>query len=244
MLHMELLKIRQMKPINGNIIVKITKQQWNDLFVKKIKRDDGTYADLFLNVESGKDDDRRFTLNIQSAEVVSVSAAVKDVFPGDIALIEHTVSTDDSSLIEKNDDYELRCINAITTVHEKDEVAYANRRSPKPKDQVIAKAGDYDQISPLLGVIRHERIIARSPYIFLHHESNIISKVSASGLLYEETQMIYERMVLASAEEEIRGGDILILRDFDVFHVKAEGRKMDVIFSKDALAIKEEMATV
>lgn len=237
---MVLQKTNQMKPIKSKIIVKITKQQWNDLFVKKIKRDDGTVVDLFLNVEAGKDDDRRFTLNIQSAEVVSVADDVEDVAPGDIALVEHTVSTDDGNLIEKNDEYELRCINAITTVHEKDEIAYANRRSPKPKDQVIAKSGDYNMISPLLGIVRGERIIARYPYIFLHHESNIISKVSPAGLLYEEEQMVYERLVLASGEEYIQPGDVLVLRDFDVFYVGFEGKKFDVVFSKDVLAKKEE----
>ncbi len=233
-----------MKPINGNVIVKITKQQWNDLFVKKIKRDDGSVVDLFVNVEAQETDDRRFTLNIQSAEIIAVADGIEDVFPGDIALIDYSVSNEDSNLIEKNDEYELRCIAGITTVHDKDEVLFANRRSPKPKDQVLAKAGDYNQISPLLGVVRNDSIIARYPYIFLHHESNLLSKVSASGLLYQEEQMIYERKVLASGEDFIIPGEVLILRDFDVFQVKFSDKKFDVVFSRDILAKKELLTTV
>ena len=231
-----------MRPIKGKIIVKIVKEQWDELFKKKIKRDDGTTVELFINVEAAESDDRRYTLNIQSGEIISVADDVSDVFPGDIALLDYSVSSaNEENLIEKNDEYELRCINAITTFHEKDEIAYANRRSPKPKDQLIARKGDYNQISPLLGIIRKERIIARFPYIFLHHESNLIHKVSASGLLYEETEYVYERKVLASGDENILPGDTLVLRDHDVFPVKISDKHFEAIFAQDILAIKEEL---
>ncbi len=226
-----------MKPINGKVLIKITKQQWETLFVKRIKRDDGTYSQLFINVEAGETDDRRYTLNIQMAEVFAVPDDIDDIRVGDIALIDHLTSNDnENNLLEKNDQYEIRCISTITSIYQEDEVVYANRRSPKPKDQVIARRGDYNEISPLLGIIRGEEIIARFPYVFLHHESNVISKVSASGILYEETEHAYERKILSSGDEFYEDDETVILRDIDVFPVKIEDRKFDCVFSKDIVA--------
>lgn len=236
-----------MKPINGKVLIKITKQQWETLFVKRIKRDDGTYCHLFTNVEAGETDDRRYILNIQNAEIVSIPNDIDgmgDIKIGDIALIDHLVSNDDEiNLIEKNDQFELRCINAVTTIHQFDEVVYANRKSQRPKDQVIARKGDYNEISPLLGIIRGEQIMARFPYVFLHHESNVISKVSAAGLLYEETQHAYERQILSSGDEYYQDGETVFLRDIDVFPVKAGDRKFDCVFSKDIQAKKSWIDT-
>ena len=193
---------------------------------------------MFINVEAGETDDRRYTLNIQSAEVVAVSDEIKDIYPGDIALLDYLVSVDnEKNLIEKTDDYELRCINAVTTIHKEDQISYANRKTRR--DQIIARKGEYDIISPVLGVIRGDELIARNPYIFLEHESNVKKRVSAAGLLYEEIEMVYERRVLSSGCEDVEADDILILSDFDVFHVKAGERKLDVVFSRDVKAKKE-----
>ena len=98
-----------------------------------------------------------------------------------------------------------------------------NRRNKR--DEIVWLAGDYDQLSGLLGVIRGNEIIANAPYIFFKHESNIRTMVSKKGMMYDAAEKIIEREVLAISKESsekygVKVGDIVTLDDYDLFDVK------------------------
>jgi co-chaperonin GroES (HSP10) len=157
-----------------NVLIKITKDERDKLFKKKIKRDDGSECELFLTVEPDKQDDRRSTIYVQTGIVMAVGSNVKDVLVGDTAIMNYTTDNNETIIVGYDNGNKLVVIDGNTTYHDSDDVVDANRRSPR--NTILNKKDDYDTISPLLGVVRNDEIIARMPYVFLSHEKKYYSK--------------------------------------------------------------------
>lgn len=227
-----------MRLLKDKVFIRITKESRDGVFSKEITRHDGTKVKLYTNVEAGEVDDRRATLFTHTGIVEAVSDNVKGVKVGDTAILDYKVCNLDDRIVSKNKNGTVYWLEAKTTYHDEDLIAYANRRSPR--DQMAYAKGDYDNISMLLGVFRDDKILAREPYVFLDHESNTIAKVSAAGIIYSETQSHYQRTVLASSPESqkyygLHPGDTILVHDYDVFLVKIGGMSFDVVCDADAL---------
>jgi len=231
-----------MQVLGDKIFVKISKEEKEKLFKKKIRRDDGSEVELFINVPATDHaDERTHALFVQTGVIVGVGHLVEDVQVGDTAILDFQVSNLLSNFVYKDGEDEVFWINATTTYHKEDQVAYANRRSPK--DQIVFKKGDYDEMSMLLGVVRGERLIARQPYVFLYHEENSRMVVSTAGLILQEEDKVLSRKVLAVSKKTtenlgIKNGDEIMVDDRDIFDVTLDGRKMTAVNDVDVFLIK------
>jgi len=227
-----------MKLLKDKVFIRITKNSRDGIFSKEITRDDGSTVRLWTNVEAMENDDRRATLFVQTGIVEAVADNIVDINVGDTAIIDYKLSNMDDHIVYKDGDDIIYWLDAKTTYHQEDLIAYASRRSPR--DQVAYLKGDYDTLSMLLGVIRDNRIFPREPYVFLEHESNVVAKVGKAGILYTETLSHYQRKVLASPRESqekygINPGNSLLVHDYDVFMVKLENRQLECICDADAM---------
>lgn len=231
-----------MKLIKDKVFIRITKDSRDSIFSKEITRDDGTKVRLWTNVEAMDNDDRRFTLSVQTGIVEAIADNVEGVAIGDIAIVDYKLCNMDDRIVYKEGGDVVYWLTAKTIYHDEDLIAYANRKSPR--DQIAYLKGDYDEVSMLLGVIAGDVIFAREPYVFLEHESNEISKVSDAGILYSETQRNYLRKVLASSKESqqryrVYPGDEILVLDFDIFCVTIEGKTFDCIHDADIVGNTE-----
>ena len=130
-------------------------------------------------------------------------------------------------------------IDGTTTFHTEDKWAYSDRKHSR--DNLVWKKGEMDIISPLLGVIRGEKLFARRPYVFLAHKSNKVEAETKSGIKYEYSEAIAEREVLSVSEESnkkygIRPEQKIIADEFDIFEVKLRDSKIQAILDQDILA--------
>lgn len=234
-----------MKLLHDKVFIRITKESRDGIFSKEITKDDGSRVRLFTNVEAGDIDDRRSTLFVQTGIVEAVADNVKGIEVGDIAILDYKLCNMDDHIVFKDENGIVYWLEARTIYHTEDLIAYANQNSPR--DQVAYLRGDYDTLSMLLGVVRENKIYAREPFVFLEKESNVIVKVSASGILYSETMSTYDRKVLAIAPESqtkfgITAGDQIRVHDFDIFVVKIDGKEFECVCADDCLLKNEDFS--
>lgn len=219
-------------------LVKITKESRDSLFSKKIRRDDGTYVDLFLTIPKSKDEDAYSLHAVSSGEVKAVGYNVKNVFQGDIAILDYMLDNDESIIVGYEGSDKLIAVKATSVRHKDTNIAYQTRKSRR--DQVVWKKGEFDVLSKLYGVVRGDELISRDPYVFLNHESTLIKKATESGIVYEERHSVYQREILAVCLESERNfdlgkGDKVMIRERDVFECFIIGKTISVIHDEDIL---------
>lgn len=229
-----------MKLIKDKVFIRITKDQKDSIFSKEIVRDDGIKVKLWTNVEAGDNDDRRATLFVQTGIVEAVAPNMAEIKVGDTAILDYRLCNMDDHIVYKDGEDIVYWLEARTTYHEDTLIAHASQKNPR--DQIAYTKGDYENLSMLLGVFRGDKIYAREPFVFLEHESNNVSKVSPSGILYSETKNTYQRKVIASSPESqknygIHPGSAILVHDFDVFGVSFGGRQFDCICDGDSFAL-------
>lgn len=229
-----------MRLIKDKVFIRITKDSRDSIFSKEITRNDGSKVRLWTNVEAMDNDDRRFTLSVQTGIVEAVAENITDVKVGDAAIVDYKLCNMDDRIVYKDGGDVVYWLEAKTVYHDEDLIAYANRKSPK--DQIAYLKGDYDEVSMLLGLVRDDKVYAREPYVFLEHLSNTVSKVSSTGILYSQTERNYLRKVLSSSEESKKNynifpGNIIQVCDVDVFTVMIGGRSFDCVCDADSLCI-------
>lgn len=219
-------------PNPDKVLIRIPKADWNSLFSKWVKTDDGQEVELFTDQEEEAGYEKRFTQNVSVGVVVAVGENVKEVLQGDMAIIDYAVTGNEDALVGFVNGERLVCINFFTTYHDKDSVPQMNGRLTYAK-------GDYDQVSPLLGVVRRGKVIPFSPYVFLEHENATkIHKGSKEGLMFEETEELCERKVLAAPEGNVcKGGDKVKLKEADIFDRTINNKKLSVIFKNDIMMV-------
>lgn len=221
------------EPHPDRVLIKITKGAWDSLFYKEVVRNDGSKTKLFTSIEESEGYDKRYTQNVSVGYVIATGKNVKKIIPNDIAIIDYLTSNDNDNLVGFINGDRIMSIVAETTYHVKDAIPDLNGRKAFVK-------GDYDTISQILGVVRNNKIVAFTPYVFLAHKSNLILKVLANGRIDETKETISERELLsADISIPFKDGNKIILKEEDMFSRDIGGKEVSVMFERDILCKKK-----
>lgn len=216
-------------PAPNRLLIRITKQQIEDLISKVITKEDGTTTRLFFEpIHFGEGYERRFQQNVSVGEIIGVGSNVHDVKVGDIAILDYLASNlvDDTIGYVKGD--QLISILAHTTYHETGSVLINGR-------QAWAK-GDFDNISRILGLVRGDKLIPFDPYVFIEYKSDYLKILNARGEATRSSVAVVDREVVASAEGCVyKCGDRIKLKKDDWFDREINGRTIAVCFVSDIL---------
>ncbi len=219
----------QLVPHPDKVLIKITKDEWNDLFSIWVTRADGQRVQLFTDVEEDKGQERRFKQNLSVGNVLAVGSNVKGLLKGDIAIIDYLVTANDESIVGFHYENKLIVVNAITTYHDKDSTPMIDGRK-------TYKKGDYDILSPILGVVRMGKLIPFRPYVFLKWEDPTKMYVSPAGLKIEREDDICQREVIgAHPDSGYADGDKVLIKEGMLFSRFIDKKEISVIFEEDIL---------
>ncbi|SRR6266404_576678 len=219
-------------PHPDKVLIKITKESWENLFYKWIVRDDGSKCQLFTQLEESEGFDKRFTQNVSAGVIVAVGDNIHDIYPSDIAILDYLATNNIDVLVGYVNGDRLISVIKKTTYHTENSRPQIDGR----KAYVI---GDYDDVSPILGIIRNEKIIALDPYVFLNHKSNLIVSVLPNGKLRETVEDISEREILSAPEDcGFSDGDTILVKEPDIFSRTIGGKEVSVIMRQDILLKK------
>lgn len=229
------------------VIVKISKESRDDVFRRKLKNDKGEEIILFLPTHTEKSDANHSEYFVTCGEIYGVGSNVKNVNIGDTAILDYRTDNDDEIIIGYEGEDKLIVTTAITTRHEDELVVYANQRSRR--DQIVHSKDDYLETCQLLGVIRNGELFPRDPFVFLHHESTIVNKKTASGITYTVDEKIIKRQILAISEESkkrcgLQAGEWVVMDDFDLFSITLEDRKISAINDIDIMCPAETLVSI
>lgn len=219
-------------PHPDKILVKITKESWDNLFFKWITRDDGSKCQLFTALEESEGFDKRYTQNVSVGVVLAVGDNIKTVFPSDLVILDYLASNNEDVFVGYIGGDKLISIRVITTYHTYDAKPFLDGRR-------AFVVGDFDEVSAVLGVVRKDKVIAFDPYIFLNHKSNIIIKTLPSGHTLKEEEKIVTREVLSAPEDSgFKDGDQVIVKEPDIFTRTIGMKEISVLFKIDVLVKK------
>lgn len=223
------------------VIVKVSKESRDSLFIKKGVRDDGRPYELFVQPPPEKEDEKASQFFVAVGEIVSVGSAVAEIQIGDIGLLDYRCDNDESIIVGYDGEDKLIAVSAVSKRHMDTRIEYANRKHEKSRNQIVYEKGEYEFTSDLLGAIRGDKLIAVAPYVFLVHEDTMVSKKSESGIVYMVDEKIINRRVLAVSldtlnEYGVRAGQTVMVDDFDVFDVVVDGRRISAINDVDLMA--------
>ena len=234
-------KEHNMQLLGNKIIVRFTNESIESIYMgKEITRDDGSKVRLFIATPAAADRERKAALTVQTAIVTHVSESITDIEVGDVAIVNYDLFNCEENIIEdKGDGGKSFFINAITTYHDSTHTAWANKKSKR--DQMVYEKGDIEEASFLLGIIRNDKLIARSPFVFIDHTSNEREKVTGSGLIYTEKLKTFTRRVLSvgestSEKKKIYEGDQILVADYDIFEITLFDKSIDCVYERDVIA--------
>ena len=222
------------------VMVKINVEDREALYTRWIVRNDGSKIQLFIQPDYSKDTTQRSKIFVNVGEIMQIGADVNGIEIGDVAILDYTIDNDIDNVLyfdEHKNKYVV--VQAETVLHQYDEWAYATRNSPR--DQKVSASGDIKTISPILGLLRNNILIARFPYVFLEHKNTLVRKESALvGIVYEEHEYILERKVLSVSDKSrkkygIRENQMVILQDPDMFDVQLKESKIQAIMDSDIM---------
>ena len=222
---------------NGHyVLVEITKAAREALFSKKVVTDTGEIVTLFIaDDKQGSaetvEDVSRF---VNCGWVLNVGNQIRNVLPGDLALISYICDNDASVIVGYNGEDKVIAVRGLTTRHKDTKIVKGERG----REQTAWSENDYIDLSDVYGVVRGEKVIAIEPFVFLEHESNVVMKVSKSGILHEEQEKILHRKILSVSEEtqslfRVKAGDTVVVDDFDIFDIDFAGRKVSCMNDVD-----------
>lgn len=216
-------------PNPNKVLIKCTKESFESIFYKWITRDDGEKVQLFSSIDYGEGFDSRFAQNVSCGVIVAVGDNVEGIKTSDTAILDYSVyNSTDERIGFVNGDL-LVALDAKTTYHTEDSPPSINMRKAYIE-------GDIDELSKILGIIRNDKLIAFSPYVFLSEKSNVIVKVSAGGFLTEEKETIATREILSASEDSgYKQGDSIFLKEEDLFFRTIGEKRISVCFDRDIL---------
>ncbi len=219
------------KPNPNKILIKIPRANWNSLFSKWIKTPEGKEVELFIDIAEASGFDRKFQQNVSVGMVVAVGENVEGVIPGDMAIIDYIVTGSDDYTVGFVKGDRIVCVDAITTYHKEDSIVNLNGMN-------TYKEGDFDEISPLYGIVRNKVAYSREPYVFLFHEDPTKMVVSENGLSRQIVEEFCTRTVMASNEKSIaKAGDKIRCNSNDITERIVNNCTLSVIFQQDIIAV-------
>lgn len=223
------------EPAPNRILIKITKKQSEELTSKWITREDGKKVKLFLEPEYEKGFDRRWQQNVSVGTILAVGRDIKNVRPSDIAILDYTVTNDDDVLVGYHNGDQLVSLRSETTIHTDSASPFQDGRRGWIK-------GDYDFISPILGVVRGDKIIAFTPYVFLVSKTNLIMTVLANGKIIETKEDISRREILSAPEESgYQDGDEILIKEIDLYSRTVNDKEISICFMGDIIGKKNKV---
>lgn len=217
------------EPAPNRVLIRITKQQIEDLISKVIKKDDGSTCRLFFEpLHFSEGYEKRFQQNVSVGEVIGVGKNVTNIKVGDVAILDYLTSNLSDHLIGYFNGDQLISILANTTYH-KNSAPLINARRAWAK-------GDFDNISLILGIIREDRLIPIDPYVFVEYESDFLKILNDIGQAVRSTDMVINRTVIAAPDDSIfKCGQKIFLRRDDWFYREVAERKIAICFKQDIL---------
>lgn len=219
-------------PNPDKVLILITKTNWNSIFSKWIKTKKGKDVELFTDIPEDDGYERRFQQNVSVGKVIGTGANVTGVKVGDMAIIDYLVTGNNDYTVGFVNGDRIVAVDAVTTYHEEDSV-------PNMQGRNAYVVGDYDNLSPLYGVVREKKLIPRNPYVFLVYENPLKLSVSDAGLQYEEMDKVCTRKVLSSHEESIcEDGDTVVIKELDLFERIVDNKILSIIFEQEIIAVK------
>jgi len=189
----------KLKPMPDRAILRINAKEREGIFNKKFKGDDGKMYSIIVTVDEQSGFDRKATLFVRTADVISVGRKVRNIQAGDIAILDYLVDNDENIVLGWENGDKYVSVKAVTTYHEKEVYAYANRQQKDAKDIRVAKVGSVKMVSQIIGCIRGEKFIANDPYVFIEYRKQG-NKKTASGIEYKDTTPYAETKVLAVSQ--------------------------------------------
>jgi hypothetical protein len=128
-----------MRLLHNKIFVRITKENRESIYTKKITRDDGTVVNLWKTIPVKDDvDERASSLTVQTGIVEEVSAAIDWIKKGDTALLNYDLANSKFNFTYKEGDDSIYFIDVKTTYHAEDQIAYQTRKTPRP-DRILKR---------------------------------------------------------------------------------------------------------
>lgn len=216
-------------PAPDRLLIKITKKQIDDLISKEIIKEDGTKARLFFEpILHDPGYEAKFRQNVSVGEVIGVGGKIRGVLTGDVVILDYLVSSDDDDVVGFFNGDKIISILGNTTYHD--------TSAPIIHGHAGWVKGDYDNISRILGVVRGDNLVPFDPYIFLEYKSDLLKIISIHGDKMRSQDKVYERTVLSSPENsEYKCGDIIRIKNQDIFERDVNGSKISIAFKNDIL---------
>lgn len=222
-------------PAPDRVLIKITNDQVDSLTSRWINRDDGTKVKLFTRPAYDKGFDQRFTQNVSIGTVIACGEEVTKIDEGDIVIIDYLVTNDLDVFVGYYNNSIVASVKADTVIHQDDALPSQTGRKAWVK-------GDYDTISPIMGVIRDNEVVAFDPYIFLETKIPIIVRVLANGKLVETPDPMATRTVIAAPEGHwVKKGDEITTKSENLFGRYINEKEISIIFKDDVLVKKEKV---
>ena len=219
-------------PAPNRVLIRITKQQIEDLISKVITKDDGTTAKLFFEpIHFDQGYDRKFQQNVSVGEAIGVGSKVEGIEVGDTLILDYLTSNLTDHMIGYFKGDQIISVVANTTYHSTSSVLINGRRA--------WAEGDFDTISMILGVVRGDKLIPFDPYVFMEYKADYLKILSPRGEAMREDNPVVDREVIASFDGcPYRCGDKILLKKDDWFDREIAGRRIAVCFTSDILCKK------
>ena len=181
------------------VFVRIKGEERENVFLgKEITTEQGKKVRLVKTIDCAPDMDRKSALFVREGEVVKVGRFVDNIQEGDIAILDYKVDNDNGIIIGWIGEDKIVCPAALTEYVEKTQVYSANRQTKK--DTIIAKEGEIQTISDVIGVIRKGEFFAQDPYVILKFKPATEKKETLSGIIYDEHNKYIDLEVLAVSD--------------------------------------------
>lgn len=183
------------KPTRNRVIIKIPHQAVEDIYSKQIVKDDGSIVRLVTGMRHELSDAASSKDFVRTGEVVAVGRGVVDVDTGDIAILDYLVSNSPEIMVHKDKEASYFSVYAQTTYEPEDVVIPENRKRDKP--MYVARKGEVNEVSQIIGLIRGNFLIAKDPYVLLSFVPQEQDAVTASGIMYKEKKEVTRHEILA-----------------------------------------------
>lgn len=248
----------------NRVLIRIANKDRDSQFIKHIVKDDGSTSFIYVNskykmeavqggsqrlVELDAADDRSSNYFARTGEILAVGVGVEGIEKGDIAILDYKVDNDDSINVGGDETGKWVTPIAVTSYIKEDVIAPANRQFPK--DRIMAKKGEIDNVSDIIGVIRDGNVHAIAPYVFMKFVPPSAEKKTFSGIIYDEPTRILETKILSASKYSmefygIGDGATIKVKETDTFKIEVNNAIYLVCNDIDVISISytEAPATI
>lgn len=248
------------KALKGKIIAKILGEDRDRTFKKKVTRDDGSIVFLHTTttlrleniqvagdthmevnhnlVEMDDAEDGRSKVFVRTAVVVSVGEGVSEFKKGDVILLDFKVDNMAEVVVAQEGEDKVISLNADTKYFKEDIVIHASQK--QPRDMNLCFKGEVQDVSPIIAIVRGDKIIANHPYVILKHVEIPFLQVNKNGVLGFHSEELITREVIgvsnhSTQEFGIENGMKVMVKESDTFNIVWDGQTITAINDADVM---------